>query len=231
MKSYLEVLWLINGLCLYVSWHLAHLLTKNNCQKQRMMFCSAALSLVKSCWMDIPLVLFFILFCGFSFILSGWKLMHWLESGLFYFVLIHASSCLPGIEMVHMMIAAEASSLSWVMLGIILMLLDVISEAVLIHVVEHSELTVPVTIKTQQGQIECIGYIDTGNCCMHEHKPVIFTRYSFASETVLMITSMGQKKLYPALHAQIFIDSSWQDVVAVIAKDLQVDCLLHRSMR
>ena len=228
MKSYLEVLWLLNAVILYVSWHLTAVLTQKKTRYSQLIMCASVQSLIGVLGHGFVYLASFFLF---SFMISGWKFLFWIESFLFYFLLIHGCAFFSGVLISEWMVDVDKNSMIWLWISVVLLSIDYLSTHVLNRVIINSELMIPVKLEFQEKKIQCIGYYDSGNCCMHEGKPVILIRYPFSSNEVLRISSISENKLYPAIDARVQLHQNWIEVFAVYVKDLQVECLLHRTMK
>ncbi|MBP3400033.1 MAG: sigma-E processing peptidase SpoIIGA [Erysipelotrichaceae bacterium] len=228
MKSYLEVLWLLNTVILYVSWHLTAVLTQKKKSYSQLIMCASVQSLIGVLGHGFVYLASFFLF---SFMISGWKFLFWIESFLFYFLLIHCCTSFSDALISEWIVYVDANSMIWLWISVVLLSFDYFSAHVLKKVIVNSELMIPVEIEIQEKKIQCIGYYDSGNCCVHEGKPVILIRYPFSSIEVLRINGVGENKLYPAIDARILLQQNWIEVTAVYVKNLQVECLLHRTMK
>ena len=227
MKSYLEVTWLLNWTVCAGLWSMTSTLQKKPYHPLK---CTVyALICTLLCWMMRSQMLSFFIRVLFSVIFYGFCMTGIVQFLLMMEILVHFLSQFDGFVLQHGLLYCGVDSWQWVFvvlffIGIMVWRLDVS------QLKRKSELYVPVCLESEYDTIQCIGYLDTGNCMMHKGLPVVFVNRLIHCDTWVSVQSVTGTSRLKAVEATVQVHKKKYDVMMAYAQSLQVECLLHVMM-
>lgn len=231
MKSYLEVTWLVSAVMFFVCFHVSAELFQMNFDVKKTMILSFIHAVLSERLTMISIVCLIVVHVMVSFALFPGKLMAMLESGFLYLVCLSLFQHIHDAEIRHGFLYIEQDSSVWMMLCLFLIVLDRLIIRLLISGLKKADLYVPVTVQLQHQKMTCIGYIDTGNHAEAHGLPVIFVQQPFLCSMMIEVKGISGSIEFPADLAELQTERKTYKVVAAYSKDLQVECLLHSTMK
>jgi len=228
VKSYLEITWLVNAVILYVCFDLSSKMTNISLDKRRCMI-ACLFHVVVSERAD-SILMFVLIAAAISLFLFQRHLSAICECWFLYAVSVCLLQFLDGIELYRGMIYTHAESLNGIFVSLLWLAFDV-SGNCFFSVFTKAELYVPVLIQTAYDTFECTGFLDTGNQAMSENLPVVFVKRKLKCTDKIEISTIGGNCSVDAEKAVVQLEGKTYSALAAHASHLQVECILHSTMK
>ena len=228
MRSYLEVTWLLNGALCAGVWSLTSVLHEKTISKVRMVTCSVLYSVL--CWMMQKTQWTLILKVVLSCMVYGRWLGLIVQSCLMLTVCVHLLGNLNCFVVQNGLLYCEATSGKWLVVIVVCIVLMLMAQRFVV-IKKQSELYVPIHLESSQDSFDCIGYLDTGNCAVHEKLPVVFVKIPIECDELISVQSVTGMSCFEAVKATLSMENRTFDVMMAYVPDLQVECLLHVMMK
>ena len=125
-------------------------------------------------------------------------------------------------------------SILWAFGILIFLFITYIICLLFIDILNNSKLVVPFNLFIDNQKLNLFGFIDTGNNCLYQKKPVIFidNKYWIRQKDSVIITCQTLNKTSDMLgySAQIEINKHIHDVYVVYIGNLEYDCILNHQI-
>lgn len=226
VKSYLEVTWLLNGAVCAGLWSMTLTLQKKN----RCGISSVALICTILCWVVRSQALCFFIRLLFSVIMYGFCVTGIIQFLLMMEILLRFFSQFDCFVLKNGLLYCDIVSWEWLLI-VSFFFLAMVFRFDLLWLKRKSELYVPVCLESKYDTIQCIGYLDTGNCMMHNGFPVVFVSIPIQCDTWISVQSVTGTSRLNAVEATVQLRKKKYDVMMAYAQQLQVECLLHVMMK
>ncbi len=228
MRSYLEVTWLLNSVLCAGIWSLTSVLHEKTISKIRLVICSVIYTGL--CWMIQKTKWTLILNVVLSCVMYGRWFVLIIQSGLTMTVCVHLLGNLDYFAVQNGLLYCDAASRKWLVIIVVCIVLMLMAKRFVV-IKKQSELYVPIHLESSQDSFDCIGYLDTGNCAVHDELPVVFVKIPIECDELISVQSVTGISFFKAVKATLSMESRTFDVMMAYVPDLQVECLLHVMMK
>ena len=231
MKSYLEVTWLVSAVMFYVCFHIASKLLHLSFEwKKTALICIGyavfAERVCKDVWIAFPFLHLLI-----SFVLYPRRFLAAAESLFLYLSMAYLFQMMNTVEMQGVFLYVHAKSWTGFLIVIVMLIMDRCIVHLFLPFDQKAKLYLPASVKTGKQHFDCIGFLDTGNHAEYLGMPVVFVKHPISCSFMIEIKGIQSSVRLCAAYAQIQIEGKTYSAVAAYSDDLQVECLLHSSMR